>query len=277
MNIATFFRLLRVAAVRCFYDNCFEVAKSAAYSSILSFFPGMMVVASLVFSRNVARVVDEISVALGRVLPPEAYKVAYLYLTAQGKRAQGLLAGAWVISIWSASNVMVSLMEGFRVTYRIPHGRPWIKGRAVALALLILAGLPLLFATLLFLFGQQIENWLAAHFQEGSWLVALAGRLSRWTIALATSTGVIAVLYHVGPNRRQLWRFVWPGALLATVLWLGVTALFAWYVQHVARYNDLYGSISTAVVLLIWMYLLNLVVMFGCEFNALYEEKTTER
>lgn len=274
MKTSTFFRLLPKAAVRCFYDNCFEVAKSAAYSSVLSFFPGLMVVAALLFSHNVTRVVDEISVALGRVLPPEAYKVASLYLTAQGKRAQSLLAGAWIISIWSASNVMVSLMEGFRVVYRIPGGRSWLKGRAMGLALLVLAGAPLAFATLLFLFGQQIENWLTAHLQEGSWLVALAGRLSRWTIAVGTSTLVISVLYHVGPNRRQHWRFVWPGALLATVLWLGATALFAWYVQHVARYTDLYGSISTAVVLLIWMYLVNLVVMFGCEFNALYEEQT---
>lgn len=274
MSVRKFFWLLRRAAAGSFQDNCFEIAKSAAYSSILSFFPGLMVMASLLFSHNVKAVVDEISVALGRVLPPEAYQVAAVYLTAEGKRAQGLLAGAWIVAIWSASNVMVSLMEGFRVAYRIPVGRSFLRTRAVALMLLPLAGAPLLSATLLLFFGQQIENWLTAHLGEASWWVAPAGQVLRWTVSLGSSVFVLGLLYRVGPNRPQKWCFVWPGAALATALWLLATLLFAWYVQHIARYGDLYGSISTAVVLLIWMYIVNLVVLVGCEYNAEYERAT---
>lgn len=271
MSPRRFLRLLKCAVVSAFDGNCFEVAKSAAYSSVLSFFPGLLVMASLLFSHNVSTVVDEISLALGRVLPEQAYNVAASYLTAHGKRTQGLLAGAWLVSIWSASNVVASLMEGFRGIYRIPAGRSFFHARAVSLALLVLTGVPLLSATLLLVFGQQIENWLAAHLGEASAWVAFAGRVSRWVTALATSTFVIAVLYHVGPNRKQKWRLVWPGALLATTLWLAATLLFAWYAQHVARYSDLYGSVAAAVVLLIWMYIVNLIVLLGCEFNAQYE------
>jgi len=271
MGPRTFLVLLKRAAVSAFYGNSFEVAKSAAYSSVLSFFPGLLVMASLLFSHNVSTVVDEIFLALGRVLPEQAYNVAATYLTAHDKRTEGLLAGAWIVSIWSASNVVQSLIEGFRSIYRIPSGRSFLRARAVALALLALTGVPLVLATLLLFFGQQIENWLAAHFGQVSAFVALGGRLSRWVLALATCTFVIAVLYHVGPNRKQQWRLVWPGALLATALWLIATLLFAWYTQHVARYSDLYGSVSAAVVLLIWMYIVNLVVLLGCEFNAQYE------
>ena len=64
--------------------------------------------------------------------------------------------------------------------------------------------------------------------------------------------------------------------MLATILWLGATLLFAWYVKNVARYTDLYGSISSAVVLLIWMYIINVIVLAGCEFNAEYERFATE-
>ena len=277
MSVGKFLRLMKRAAAGAFYDNSFEIAKSAAYSSILSFFPGLMVVASLLFSRNVAAVVDEISVALGRVLPAEAYKVAALYLTTHGKHTQGLLVGAWVVAIWSASNVIVSLMEGFRVAYRIPAGRSFLKTRAVALALLLLWGVPLASATLLLFFGQPIENWLTAHLGEVSWWVAPAGQFVRWVVALATSVLVLGLLYYIGPNRRQKWRLVWPGAALATVLWLLATLLFAWYVKNVARYSDLYGSISTAVVLLIWMYIVSLAVLVGCEFNAAYEKEAAGR
>jgi membrane protein len=271
-----FLRLLRQSALRAFYHNCFEVAKSAAYSSILSFFPGLAVVASLLFRHNVSAVMDEIAVALDRVLPPEVYRVASLYLAAQGRRNQGLLAGAWFVAIWSASNVMLSLIEGFRTAYRIPAGRSFFRGRAVALALLPLAGAPLLVASFLVLFGQQIENWLVAHLDEASWWVATAGHVVRWAIALGTSVVVIVLLYWVGPNRPQKLRYIWPGAALATVLWVAATLLFAWYVQHVARYGDLYGSVSTAVVLLIWMYIVSVIVILGCEFNAEYESMATE-
>jgi membrane protein len=271
MSAHKFFWLLRRAGLAVFYDNCFEIAKSAAYSSILSFFPGLMVVTSLLFREDVSDVVDEISIALGRVLPPGVYRVAEQYITTHGARTYGLLAGAWFVAIWSASNVMASLIAGFGVAYRVPVSRSLVKNRLVALALLPIAGLPMLVATIVILFGQQIENWLIAHLGESSWWVAPAGQAMRWSVALLTSVLVIGLLYHAGPNRRQKWRMVWPGAGLATCLWLAATLLFAWYVRHVARYSALYGSISTAVVLLIWMYIVNLVVLFGCEFNAEYE------
>src|SRR5215831_12926060 len=127
MHLRKLLRLLRRAVTQTFYDNCFDLAKSAAYSSILSFFPGLMVLTALLFRNNVSTVVDEISVALDRVLPAEAYKVAAVYLTAQGKRTQGLLAGACLVAIWSASNVMIALMEGFRIIYRIPTGRSILR------------------------------------------------------------------------------------------------------------------------------------------------------
>jgi membrane protein len=271
-----FLPMLKRAALKLFQDNGFDTAKSAAYSAVLSFCPGLLVLTALLFRHNISVVVDEISVALDRVLPPEAYQLASRYLTAQGARTQGILVGASFVAIWSGSNVVVSLMEAFRQAYRIPASRSIVKNRAVALTLLTMAGAPLFGATLLLFFGQQIENWLAAHLGEVSWLVAPAGELVRWIISLITSAVVIAVLYHVGPNRPQKWRYIWPGAVLATALWVTATLLFAWYVQRIAEYTNLYGSISTAVVLLIWMYIVNLIVIFGCQFNVQYEKVVTE-
>ncbi len=267
-----FLRLLREAAVSAFYNKCFDTAKSAAYSSILSFFPALMVTAAFL-SGHISAVVDEISIALGRVLPPDVYEVAEQYLKVQGARAHGLLAGAWFVAIWSASNVISCLIQGFQTAYKAPVNRSIIKSRLVALALLPIAGFPLLLATLLLFFGEQVANWLAAHFIEAQWWLAPAGMAVRWSVAFATSVFVIGLLYHVGPSRRQQWRLIWPGAVLATGAWLGATLGFAWYVRNMARYGELYGSISTAVVLLIWMYIVNLAVIYGCEFNAAYERE----
>jgi membrane protein len=79
------------------------------------------------------------------------------------------------------------------------------------------------------------------------------------------------LLYYFGPYRRQRWKFVWPGAILATVLWLACTSGFGWYVRHMGSYNVMYGSIGAGIALLVWMYLLAAIALIGCEFNAEYE------
>ena len=82
---------------------------------------------------------------------------------------------------------------------------------------------------------------------------------------------VAACLYYFGPYRPQRWRFVWPGALLATVLWLLATSGFGWYVRNMAHYNVMYGSVGAGIALLVWMYLMAVIALIGCEFNAEYE------
>jgi membrane protein len=76
------------------------------------------------------------------------------------------------------------------------------------------------------------------------------------------------LLYHYGPNRPRRFRSVWPGAFLATILWLAATTGFAWYVGNIANYNVLYGSIGAVIALMVWLYVLALIALLGCEFNA---------
>jgi membrane protein len=82
---------------------------------------------------------------------------------------------------------------------------------------------------------------------------------------------VSASLYYFGPYRQQRLRYVWPGAILATLLWLLATSGFAWYARNIANYNVMYGSVGAGIALLVWMYLLAIIALIGCEFNAEYE------
>ena len=99
----------------------------------------------------------------------------------------------------------------------------------------------------------------------------LVSRLARYGVAFAASVAVTMLLYYFGPARPQRWMAVWRGAVLATALWLIATAVFGWYVRHLANYNVLYGSVATSIALLVWMYLMSLIALLGCEFNAAYE------
>jgi membrane protein len=93
----------------------------------------------------------------------------------------------------------------------------------------------------------------------------------RYVLALITTTLVNCTLYYYGPYRKQRWNAIWPGAILATVLWLLATLAFGWYVRNLANYNVLYGSVGTSIALLVWMYLIAAIALVGCEFNAEWE------
>jgi len=271
-------RLLWRAVVRAFDDGCFEAAKGAAFSATLSFFPGLLVVAALLIQENVGDIVPEVSRALGRVLPPDAHRLATQYLL-EVRGAQGLLVGGGAVAVWSASGVILSLKHGLHAAYKMKEKRSFLHARLVALVAVLLAGAPLVAATILLVGGQLIEAGLLRMAGGGGsqWLVILVGRLGRTVLALGTCATVLATVYHIVPNRRQRWRLVWPGALVATLLWWSATLGFAWYASHVARYRDFYGSLQAVVVLLIWMYIVNLLILIGGEFNAEYEALTKKR
>ena len=132
-------------------------------------------------------------------------------------------------------------------------------------------------ASLLIVFGGQVEravlNWMKVDpfLTPFAWVWRDASRIARYGLAFAGTVAVTASLYYFAPYREQHWRLVWRGATLATILWLLATVGFAWYVRNLARYNVMYGSIGAGIALLVWMYLIALIALIGCEFNAVYE------
>ena len=262
---------MRLAFWRAFQHDAFAIAKAAAYSSILTFFPGLLVVGSvLATSRKTQLYLLEISYALGRILPAgSSTALAYLKGTSL-KRPLGVLISASLITLWTGSGVMISWMEGFRNAYQLPKIWGLLKERLIAFSLVILAGIPLTFATVLVAFGNRIETRVL--FQMGhefGFYILLMWTAIRWLIATLTSIAVIALIYHNAVPRTQPWHSVLPGATLATVLWFASTALFGWYLQSYADYSLIYGSLGVAIALLVWMYMISLVILVGAEFNAM--------
>ena len=138
------FHLLRLAIWRAFQHDAFAVAKAAAYSAILTFFPALLVVGSiLAASRKFEVYLREISYALGRIMPAgSATAVSYLHATAY--RSVGTLVMTSLLTLWTASGVMISWMEGFRNAYQLPKTWGLIKERMIAFSLVVLAGIPMI-------------------------------------------------------------------------------------------------------------------------------------
>lgn len=275
------FWLLRRAFIAAYEDNCFGIAKGAAYSFLLSLFPVLTTLISILLQVNAQSVVHVIATFVRQVVPPGTEDLVLWRLRGHGTRPISLPVAAVVISLWAGSGAMITLMEGFQAAYRVPSGRPFLKQRSMAIFLVLIAAFPAVGASLLLIFGDRIESilihWLGV--TDITAPVELAWRIARYALAFCTTTFVTGLLYYFGPNHRPEpeWvektagsRFVrvWPGAFISTVLWLLATAGFAWYERHIANYNIFYGSIGTVIVLLIWLYLIACIALIGCEFNA---------
>ena len=262
---------VRLSVWRAFIHDAFGIAKGGAYSAILTLFPALMVIGAIIATlKNSAEYMREISGAVYQILPPSASSpVRVFFETTQGKSVSVLIAAS-LITLWTASGVMISWMEGFRNAYQFPKVWGVVKERLIAFGLVVMAGIPLTFATILVAFGNQIETRLTASLGHdiGPYVLIVWTGL-RWLIAILTSVAVMQLIYHNAVPRTLSWHTVLLGATLATAIWFHATIAFGWYVRHFAAYSLFYGSLAAAIVLLIWLYIISVIVLVGAEFNAL--------
>ncbi len=268
--MSRFFLHFRMALWRAFQHDAFAVAKGAAFSAMLTLFPAVLVLAAILSaSRTTELLFREVSHALGRILPEGTHSAVLQYFTGTKPLRLRFLLTIIVVTLWTGSGVMISWMEGFRNAYQMPKIWGLVKERLIAFLLVILAGVPLVFASFLLVFGNQIESWIVYRVghELGPYILGLWTAV-RWIIATLTSIAVIGLIYHHGVPRTQPWHRVLPGSVLATVLWFVSTVIFGVYLRRFANYDVIYGSVATAIALMSWLYLVSMAILVGAEFNA---------
>jgi membrane protein len=248
---------------------------------LLSFFPVLTTVAALLVQARADDVARTIAGLLYDVVPPGTEDVVRTLFVVHGSRPKSLLIGATLLSAWAASGAFLSLMEGFRAVYHIPSGRGFWADRGIAIALVFASAAPILGGVAAIVFGSRAERMLVQWvglLGEGvefrGW-VRLGGQALQLGAAFVTFVLVAALVYYVAPNRRQTLYFVFPGAVLTTVLWMLSTLVVGWWIRNIANYNLLYGSVGAGLALVVWMYVLAVIALFGCEFNAARERLLT--
>jgi membrane protein len=273
--------LLQRTLLAAIDDGCFSIAKGAAYSALLSLFPILTSAATVLVMTGAEFVTSTLAELLRRVLPPGTQGVVLTQFRANGQKSIALLVIALFVALWAAAGLLKSLMQGFNNAYRIPRDPSYFHQTGVAIGLVFLSAIPLVGASALLLFGSQVEGVMLGVSRLDPLLNPLAGvwRLvgegARYLVALGANVALTCILYYYGPYRPQKWSGVWRGAVFATVLWFLATKGFATYVRHIGRYNVMYGSVGASIALLIWMYLMAVIAILGCEFNAEFERLST--
>lgn len=268
--LQSFWTNLRRAAWNAFGHNAFTTAKAAAYSAILSLFPAMLVGTTVLALSPETETLSDIRSAFYDILPPDTMALLQTYFQTNHARSLRLLWSAAAVAVFASSGFMLSIMEGFRRAYRLPRGTwNFWRERAVAFGLIPITLVPMLFATMLIVFGHQIERWMIDNADHDLRLYVLfLWRMVRWVIAMFTSVAVLAMIYHFGTPKTQDWRKVLPGATLATCTWFLTTLLYGLYVTRFADYSVVYGPLSAAVATLVWLYMVSISILIGAEFNA---------
>ncbi len=275
---------LRRAVWSAFGHGAFSMAKAAAYSAILSIFPAVLVVTTIFATMPAGSDMrGDLRTDFQQILPPETMHLVQSYFVYNPARSIRIVTGSAMITVYGAMGMLLSLMEGFRRAYRVPHGLwGFWKERLVALALVPGAMIPMAVATLFLAFGHSIERWMIENTNlELHFYLILLWRLTRWIIAVFATIFSLALVYHYAVPRQKLktgsgrfrlvrgrWRETLPGATIATATWFITTLIYGWYLSRFSDYSIVYGSLGAGIATLVWLYMVSLNILIGAEFNA---------
>jgi membrane protein len=266
-----FFAKFRTALLQALDHDVINTSKAAAYSGMLMLFPALLVMTTLLAQvQEGTTLVGALRATFEQFLPADTMDMLQSYVLTRRIYSGQLILSAASLSVFAGLGVMLSLMEGFRRAYRLPPEAWGFWGRRLrALLLVPIALVPLSVATLVIIFGHQIELWMidnSAH--EMRLMVLLFWRMVRWSVAFITSVTVLSALYHFGTRRKEHWLWVGPGAIAGTLIWFPTTLAFGWYVTRVADYSMFYGSFGAGIATLVWLYITAFSVLVGAELNG---------
>jgi membrane protein len=252
-------------------DKLTTWAAALTYYAILSIFPALLVLIAalrLTGEANMQKVLSNItSIAPG---PARSILTSAVSNLQQGQSSTaGILAIVGVLgALWSASGYVGSFMQAANSIYDVPEGRPIWKKLPIRLGITIVVGLIVGVASLAVVLTGSLARQVGKLLGVGSSAVTV-WNIAKWPVLVILIALAIAMLYWAAPNARHGgFRWVTPGSLLAVVVWIIASAGFVFYIANFSSYNKTYGSLAAVIIFLIWLWITNLAILFGAEFDA---------
>ncbi|NUT33780.1 MAG: YihY/virulence factor BrkB family protein [Hamadaea sp.] len=270
LGIRAWLRVFRRTVSEFISDDLNDVAAALTYYGILSIFPGLLVLVAGVglLGRSTAEAVEE---NIRELTPGPAQQIIADGISnlRESPQTAGVVAViGLVVAFWSASGYTGAFIRAANRIFDVPEGRPFWKTVPVQLAITAITGVFLAASALAVVFSGRLaaQAGQALGFEEESVQVF---DVAKWPVLILGVMMMLALLYWAAPNARQGgFRWITPGSFVAVLLWLAVSAGFAVYVATFGSFNRTYGTLGGVIIFLVWLWLTNVAVLLGAEFDA---------
>ncbi|WRZ93620.1 YihY/virulence factor BrkB family protein [Streptomyces sp. NBC_01007] len=251
-------------------DELADRAAALTYYGVLSLFPALLVVVSLLGVMG-QRVTDRLLDNVGRLAPGPAREIlrdAVAQLGDSGSTGGVLAIVGLLTALWSASGYVGAFIRASNAVYDLPEGRPVWKVTPLRLVLTVALMLLLTGSAIIVVFTGPLAERAGTAIGLGDAAIT-AWSIAKWPVLLVFVELMIALLYWAAPNvSGRGFRWFSPGSVVATLIWLTASAGFAVYAAGYGSYNKTYGTLAGAIIFLVWLWLTNLAILLGLEFDA---------
>jgi membrane protein len=270
LDRGSWWQVLKRTAKEFTNDRLTDWAAALTYYSVLSIFPGLLVVISLLglFGEST---VDSVVKDVGSAAPGAVRDIlvgATQNIQSSQSTAGVLAIVALVGGLWSASNYVGAFMRASNAVYDVPEGRPIWKTLPIRLGVTLVIAVLLTLSVLIVVLTGSVAEYVGGLIGLESTAVTV-WNIVKWPILVLIISQILALLYWASPNAKQAGiRWVSPGGLLAVVIWIAASVGFAFYVANFGSYNKTYGTLAGVIVFLVWLWISNIAVLLGAEFDA---------
>ena len=253
-------------------DRLSLAAAGCAFYGTLALFPAISMLISVYGLMADPVAVEQQLSLVSAIIPAPAYGLIADRMHELISRPNGMLSAGLAVSLlltlWSSSTGSKSVLSAINVAYDVPRQRPFLRFQAVGLAITVAAVLCAVLAIVVLVLLPVVFDDLGL-MRHSSGLVHMSGM----AMLIALFYGGACLLYRFGPHReRPATSWTWPGALMATVMWIVASELLSLYASRIATFGATYGSLGAVVAIMLWFYVSAYAVLLGAELNARLEE-----
>ncbi len=253
-------------------DNMMMLASALAYSTFFAI-PSVLLVAVGLFTLVAGPdTITNLINHFGNVMPGQAtslLKGSLNNLDAHPASSIVMTVVGFVLAVWSTTGAMTAYMTAINLAYNRKDRRTFVRKRVVALKMASVIGAAFALVAVLLIFGPQIEKLISSHVGPVGGVIDVAWWVAQWPVLLIGLLVAFATLLYLGPDvDHPRWEFLTPGSLVAALLWIVTSGLFAVYTAMFGSYNKTWGSLSAVIVVLTWLWLTGMALLLGAEINS---------
>ncbi len=263
-------KLLLHLIVKIKKDDVFALASQLAYYLMLSFFPFMLFLMTLVGFSKLRSV--QILEALSVVLPKSILELTQSTITEIfDNQNKGLLGISLLLMIWTSSSAFKAVIKGINKAYNIKENRSFIRVSITSMIGILGLACIIILALATIVFGNVIGEYLK-NAQSFYKIILIIWNIFRYSFIFIVMILIFAIIYRFAPTEKLTWKKVIPGSIFSTVGWILISSMFSFYIDNFNNYSRFYGSLGAVFILMTWLFLISLIFILGVEINFVIEE-----